>query len=289
MVRSPVDGGPAGVAERLQLGLLVPLVDHRVAAVGWRYCPGRARRAARSPVAAVDGSWPLPLRGALVQPLARRPRSRLGSLRRREPVREADGGAAGLRLLEPVAWPEEAGPTAAPDGAAPPDGLLPGPGRAEPAGGARPVAVLALLGHEHHGVGDGSGQQQEDEQQQDPAEAARRTGRPPAGPACAGRADGAPAPCSGDATDQLAAAAHYRQPGRRRRAAAGTTCGTGLRLGRGAHERAQPAAQLLEVEPLGGVLTQQRLHDGRSGPHSSAKAGGSAHTICTSSAVYSSG
>lgn len=61
---------------------------------------------------------------------------------------------------------------------------------------------------------------------------------------------------------QVAAAADDGQPG-----------GVGLRRGqqhgrvpvglrRGAHEGAQPAAQLLEVGPLGGVLAQQRLHDG---------------------------
>ncbi len=87
----------------------------------------------------------------------------------------------------------------------------------------------------------------------------RPSALPPALPVAAVRgaaSEPAPAPA-----DQLAPAAYDGEPG----GVGGgqwDDIGTGLGLGGGAHERAQPAAQLLEVRPLGGVLAQQRLHDG---------------------------
>ncbi len=53
-------------------------------------------------------------------------------------------------------------------------------------------------------------------------------------------------------------------------------------------ERSQPRSSSKSMRSVGSRRSSDST-TGRSGPHSSANAGGSAHTICTSSAVDSSG
>ncbi len=63
----------------------------------------------------------------------------------------------------------------------------------------------------------------------------------------------------------------------------------GLRFGRGPHQRrSQPRNSSKSSRSVGSCRSNDST-TGLSGPHSSANAGGSAHTICTSSAVDSSG